>query len=211
MQGFRSFVENITEKYALKAVYTAGSAGSGKSFVSRQMFESLGFRNLNVDEVTELFSKISRERAWNIVDKRMGVWLHDFDPILIDGTGRIYSTITAQSDYLRNLGYDTYMVFVDVPKDLAWQRNISRSRVVPRNVFNDIYENVYKNLKKYKEYFRDDLIIIKNAHMENLYDLKSKAVNLISRSNPGSKRESVLARKRYLANAHLAGVTRIGY
>jgi dephospho-CoA kinase len=216
--GFSQFVESVDEKFALKAVYMAGGAGSGKSFVANQMFGGLGFRNLDIDVIFELLAKnqhldlksptakyspdivAAHHRSKEILNRQRSNFINENDPLLIDTTSRDYEKIVNQSNELRASGYDTYMVYVHTSKEVAWERNTKRSRTVPHDVFNQIYDSVQQNVSKFKQYFGTAFLVI--DHDQEIDPriggsmLRAKALRLLSQSNSNSQRLNILNQKR---------------
>ena len=54
------------------------------------------------------------------VDGRLGV--------IIDGTGKDVNKIGRQKRLLDQIGYDTYMIFVNTSLEIAQERNMQRKR-----------------------------------------------------------------------------------
>ena len=74
-------------------------------------------------------------------------------PIVIDGTGRHYPTIEKQKAYLKSLGYDCSMVYVDVALDVAIKRNRARARSVPDDFVRQAHEELTQHREKYRRLF----------------------------------------------------------
>ena len=50
--------------------------------------------------------------------------------LVIDGTGRDYDTDFLSNEIIKELGYDTYMIFVNTSLKVALERNAKRDRSV---------------------------------------------------------------------------------
>ena len=74
---------------------------------------------------------VERARAKKVTDARKGGYLGGRLGLIIDGTGREYDKIAKQSIQLKQLGYDTHMIFVNTSLDTALERNAKRDRTVP--------------------------------------------------------------------------------
>ena len=55
-------------------------------------------------------------------------YIHGRLGLVIDGTGREFEDIHRQASYLKNIGYDTYMIFVNTSEQVALERNAARPR-----------------------------------------------------------------------------------
>lgn len=179
-QNCEELFESINDKHLFKAVFMAGGPGSGKSFVTKAMFNfnkwfasadnvmllnsdvlfELGLvkKNLSKDiqksnPTTYKIQMDIRERAKELTAKKGSAWLNGMNSIVVDGTGASYEKIKAQSDALRELGYDTYMVFVNTSLDIAKERNSKRERKLDTSVIEGLWQRVQNNIGKFQEYF----------------------------------------------------------
>jgi len=76
---------------------------------------------------------------------------------IIDGTGGRFAVIKNQAIKLNERGYETAMVFVDVPLDVAIDRQLKRGsedgRTLDEDAVTKSWTAVTKNLKPYEEFF----------------------------------------------------------
>ena len=98
--------------------------------------------------------KITKTRRDNYVEGRIG--------LIIDGTGRDYDKIASQSKDLRQLGYDTHMIFVNTSLDTALQRNAERARSVPESIVVKSWNDVQSNIGKFSQHFRENFVVVDN-------------------------------------------------
>jgi cytidylate kinase len=147
--------EGKNDPSIFKAVFLAGGPGSGKSFVASQVTGGFGLKMVNSDTLFEILSKekgldlknfpdaeemernSARNQAKSLTKKQMANYLRGRLGIVIDGTGKDFSKIKKQKDSLANIGYDTYMIFVNTSLDVALQRNNERARTVPEKIVTD--------------------------------------------------------------------------
>lgn len=98
---------------------------------------------------------------------------------VIDGTGKDYNKIKGHRQLYQDLGYDTYMVFVNTSKEVALERNQMRDRKLPPDMVALMWEEVQQNLGKFQKLFGSDrLIIVDNSSYdnENLLDQIEKEI-----------------------------------
>jgi len=89
-------------------------------------------------------------------DSRLGV--------IIDGTGDNYSKIERKKLALEELGYDTYMIFVNTTLEVAQERNAGRGRVLPTKLVEEIWTDVQANLGAFQRLFgNSNLQIVDNT------------------------------------------------
>ena len=77
---------------------------------------------------------VVRSRAKDITSKQKANYIEGRLGLIIDGTGREAEKILYQKRQLEELGYDTYMIFVNTSLDVALQRNAERARSVNEKI-----------------------------------------------------------------------------
>jgi hypothetical protein len=102
--------------------------------------------------------KTTLKKQDNYVDGRLG--------LIIDGTGGNYDKIAKQSIGLRQLGYDTHMIFVNTSLDTALERNAKRDRTVPKSVAITKWKDVQANMGKFSQHFKRNFIVVDNNNSE---------------------------------------------
>ncbi len=174
--------EGVYDPSIFKAIFMAGGPGSGKSYVSNKVTAGLGMKVVNSDDIFEIFLKKAgmtttakdifsdkgqeiRGSAKNVTSKRMKLYLEGRLGLLIDGTGKDYANIKKKADRLRDLGYDTYMVFVNTSLEIAQERNAARSRKLDPKEVEKMWRAVQENIGKFQKYFgaRNMIIVDNNA------------------------------------------------
>ena len=182
---FRQFVEAAEdEEYAFKAVFTAGGPGSGKSYLSRIMFPY--FMMGDSDRIQVLLSKArtlpvvpdrnhprypeimrAMYRAQELNRIRVSeFWATQGYPIIINTTGRSIEQIQTINNSLKQLGYDTGMVFVRTALDTAIQRNRTRPQFGGHGAEEDYLINAWHtaqaNINAFRRIFGSRFVIIDN-------------------------------------------------
>jgi len=193
--------EGVYDPSIFKAIFMAGGPGSGKSYVSNKVTAGLGMKVVNSDDIFEIFLKKAgmtttakdifsdkgqeiRGRAKGVTSKRMKLFLDSRLGLLIDGTGKDYDNIKKKSDRLKELGYDTYMVFVNTSLEIAQERNAARSRKLDPKEVEKMWRSVQENIGKFQKYFgaRNMIIVDNNAADENyLTDVYKQVKKLIKK------------------------------
>ena len=179
MKTFRELQEGVYDPNIFKAFFLAGGPGSGKSYVARRTTGGMGLRVVNSDDAFESLLKkaglslkmppeqevpreVVRGRAKELTAKRKGNYLEGRLGLIIDGTGREFDKIQSQARQLQELGYDTYMIFVNTSLDVALQRNAERPRRVPESIVIKSWKDVQSNLGKFNNFFGSGMIIVDN-------------------------------------------------
>jgi len=194
MKYFNELQEGVYDPNIFKAFFIAGGPGSGKSFVVRRTTGGLGLRVINSDDAFEHQLKkanlslkmpaseteprdIVRARAKQTTASRKAGYLEGRLGIIIDGTGRDYDKIAKEATQLQQLGYDTYMIFVNPSLDVALERNAMRPRSIPEKIVTKSWRDVQQNLGKFSQFFRQGLVIVDNNDAgDDVFNLVSKQI-----------------------------------
>ena len=84
--------------------------------------------------------------------------------LVIDGTGDNYEKIKKKKAALEELGYDTYMIFVNTSEEVALERNRKRERKLPDELVSQIWGDVQKNLGRFQSLFgAENINIVDNT------------------------------------------------
>lgn len=178
--------EGVDDPAIFKAIFMAGGPGSGKSFVIKKAgLSALGFKLVDSDAVfkykldkaglpatpevifsaegqqlRDLAKQLTRVRTDLYYDGRLGV--------ILDGTGKKYTTIKTQKDAHEALGYDTLMIMVNTSLETAIRRDSQRERKLGAKEVTSMWNDVQQNIGKYQNLFGDNFIIIDNNDDSNI-------------------------------------------
>lgn len=83
--------------------------------------------------------------------------------MIIDGTGDDVAKIKKQKQRAEELGYDTYMVFVNTSLEVAQARNAKRSRSLPESLVTEIWKECQHNLGAFQTLFSGNFRIVDNT------------------------------------------------
>ena len=106
------------------------------------------------DKLRDRAKVVTKMKQDNYVDGRLG--------LVIDGTGADYDKIVRQSIGLKQLGYDTHMIYVNTSLDVALDRNSKRERKVSTSIATKLWKDVQSNLGKFSQHFRRNMIVVDN-------------------------------------------------
>ena len=202
---FQDLQEGLYDPNIFKAFFLAGGPGSGKSFVTNRAFGGTGLKPINSDNAFERSLKknglslkmpedeaeardIIRDRAKAVTSTQMDLSIKGRLGLVIDGTGRDYDKIKQQKALLDQLGYDSYMIFVNTTLDVALERNSKRERSVPEYITRKSHAIVQGNIGKFQNTFgMGNMIIIDNSKDDKeltnqIMDRCSKAVSKLLRN-----------------------------
>jgi dephospho-CoA kinase len=179
METFHELQEGLYDPNIFKAFFLAGGPGSGKSYVAKKSTGGTGLKTVNSDDAFEhLLTKaglslkmppeeteprdVVRDKAKELTAKVQKNYLEGRLGLIIDGTGRESEKILRQKAKLEELGYDTYMIFVNTSLDVALKRNTERSRSVSEAIVVKSWKDVQANIGKFSNMFRQGFIVVDN-------------------------------------------------
>jgi predicted kinase len=164
-----------------KAIFLAGPAGSGKTFVTKQLLPS-NLTIINVDDTYEEllraaglgtkiadFSQDQLSQAAKLMGSAQKATKEKYaqlstakNNIVIDGTGAASKPLLKKKADLESLGYDTLMLMIWVSPYTSLERNASRDRALPPAIVLRTWRDVNKNVELYRGIFGEDFILINN-------------------------------------------------
>jgi cytidylate kinase len=177
MIGLVSLLKEIQGKP--KAIFMAGPAGSGKSFIASKLIPS-NFNSINSDDTYEELLKATglglkqkdftpdqlsqaaklQSVARKETDKKYQELTKNLQNVIIDGTGAATKPLLKKKEELEALGYDTFMVMTFVPVLVSLERNIQRDRSLMPSIVLRTWRDVNKNIDTYKKTFGDNISIV---------------------------------------------------
>ena len=179
MKTFQELQEGLYDPNIFTAFFLAGGPGSGKSYVAGKATSGSGLKSVNSDDAFEhMLNKaglslkmppeeteprdVVRGRAKEVTAKKQKNFVEGRLGLIIDGTGRDVDKILRQKAKLDELGYDTYMIFVNTSLDVALQRNAERPRSVAEPIVVKSWKDVQNNIGKFSNIFRQGFIVVDN-------------------------------------------------
>ena len=141
-------------------VVLVGGSGVGKSFVLKNVIPITG-KVFNPDLWIEMAAKTkgldlkdpeATSELHKTISPRNKAFMKSFletlgaskkPNVILDSTGRslIGSVLPLLPD-MKKRGYKTTLVYVFADKSVAWQRNLQRDRVVPKEIFDKIHDTI---------------------------------------------------------------------
>jgi predicted ABC-type ATPase len=184
--------EGIEDFGSFKAVFMAGSPGSGKSTVRSELFGGLGLKVVDADEIRgaylkmgkagdyDVFGDVVRRQRQSYMDQRLG--------IIMDTTAWWLPGVRSTTEQLRELGYDVGMVHVFTPLHVALERVRRRAAATGREVPEDEvvkrFEGLKHNIGQYTEMFGDNYWFVDNSSSRPRTDPVKRDITRWLRSQP---------------------------
>jgi predicted kinase len=164
-----------------KAIFLAGPAGSGKSYISSQLIPN-SFTVINSDDTYEELLKASgiglkqkdftpdqlsqaskfQAQARKTTQDKFVKSIENKNNIVIDGTGAASGPILKKKQQLEDLGYETLMLMIYVSPLTSLERNQERERSLMPGIVLRTWRDVNKNIETYKQAFGNNFILLNN-------------------------------------------------
>ena len=164
-----------------KAIFLAGPAGSGKTYISKQLIPS-SLQVINSDDTYEELLKASgiglkqkdftpdqlsqaaklQAQARKVTQDKLAQSIESKNNIIIDGTGAASKPILTKKQQLEDLGYETLMLMIYVSPLTSLERNQNRDRSLMPGIVLRTWRDVNKNISTYEQAFGDNFILLNN-------------------------------------------------
>jgi predicted kinase len=164
-----------------KAIFLAGPAGSGKSYISSKLIPNT-FTVINSDDTYEELLKASgiglkqkdftpdqlsqagklQAQARKVTQDKLDKSIEGKNNIVIDGTGAASNPVLKKKQQLEDLGYETLMLMIYVSPLTSLERNQKRDRSLMPGIVLRTWRDVNKNIETYKEMFGNNFILLNN-------------------------------------------------
>ena len=210
--------EGVYDPGIFKAFFLAGGPGSGKTFVTRAGFGGRGLKLVNSDaaferamkkaglslkmpDAEEYFRNIVRAKAKMTTATQLDTYMQGRLGLVIDATGRDINVINTQKRMLDQIGYDSYMIFVNTSLDVALERNKNRPRSIPEYIVTNSWNGVQRNIGQFQRIFSPNrMLIVDNNRSEK--ELVTITLNTAAKFIRSQLRQSPqnLTAKQWIAN-----------
>jgi predicted kinase len=204
----------VYDKGIFKAMFFAGLPGAGKSYTLNKITDgSIEPRIVNFDKYAEFLGKqhnIPDVGAYSedwFIDKsktmtisQLAVYINSMLPMFIDSTSNKMNRVLYREGLLRFFGYDSGMIYINTPLEVAMERAKKRNRSVPESFIKSVYRSMQENIDYYRTHF-DLFVEIQNGDGELTNDAILQAYRKVSSffkediKNPVGKRNKEKAEK----------------
>lgn len=159
--------EGVYDPNIFKAIFVVGSPGAGKSYMIDKlgltsyglklvdsdvafthMLKKVNGDNLKLDTIPSSIRDPIRSDATDITDRIEMQYAEGRLGLIIAGTAADIEKVKSKRDRLVELGYDTYIVFVNTTLEVSLARNRKRERSIPEDVVIDKWNRYNANSNK---------------------------------------------------------------
>ena len=122
-----------------------------------------------------------RKFAKDLTAERRRLYQNGRLGMIIDGTGDDYQKIAREKAELEEIGYQTYMIFVNTTLEVALERNENRDRVLPASIVQASHREVNQNIGAFQGLFGSSnfMIVDNNQYQDEKQATKRFGMNPI--------------------------------
>jgi predicted kinase len=174
--------KSATASFASSGLKLVNSDSSFEALLKKNGIDPKDLAKIEAEDPT-LWDRITKEpdgirgQAKNITKKQQTFYEAGRLGMIIDGTGDEVLKIKKKKAHAEDLGYDTFMIFVNTSLEVALKRNAERDRTLPENLVTQIWKDCQNNLGKFQSMFSGNFIIVDNTIYGPIHSNIQKAVN----------------------------------
>lgn len=200
--------EGPYDRYNFRSIFLCGAPGSGKTTIEHLLgLQTLGLKSLNVDKTIMYLQSLNHSypQAGQTTEKRLNLYADNYLGLIANATGRNADSIIRLNKKLKENYYNTFMLFIEVDKNIAQQRIKSRpvtsnnpediNRKVDLDYFEEAYENTSKNIDLYKLLFGNTFALVHNNNEDiDINELNSarKKINKFLLTPPSIEAQAIM-------------------
>src|SRR5210317_1040961 len=141
----QSGLKMVNSDKELKFLLNKYGFGTNLDALPDEVFQNLTGDGPDASGLRKCAKDLTAERRRLYQNGRLGM--------IIDGTGDDYQKIAREKKELEEIGYQTYMIFVNTTLEVALERNEERDRVLPEKIVSDSHKEVNRNIGAFQGLF----------------------------------------------------------
>ena len=141
----QSGLKMVNSDKELKFLLNKYGFGTNLDALPDEVFQNLTGDGPDSSGLRKFAKDLTAERRRLYQNGRLGM--------IIDGTGDDYQKIAREKKELEDIGYQTYMIFVNTTLEVALDRNEKRDRVLPASIVQASHREVNQNIGAFQGLF----------------------------------------------------------
>ena len=168
----QSGLKMVNSDKELKFLLNKYGFGTNLDALPDEVFQNLTGDGPDSSGLRQFAKELTAERRRLYQNGRLGM--------IIDGTGDDYQKIAREKAQLEEIGYQTYMIFVNTTLEVALQRNELRDRVLPASIVQASHREVNQNIGGFQGLFgRNNFMIVDNNQHKTEEEAKKRFKMLV--------------------------------
>ena len=161
----------------LKFLLNKYGFGTDLDSLPDEVFQNLTGDGPDASGLRKFAKSLTKQRQKLYTEGRLGM--------IIDGTGDDYNKISAEKKELEEIGYDTFMIFVNTTLEVALERNENRDRVLPKSIVEASHREVTKNIGGFQGLFGGSNFLIVDNNQDLKEEQAQKRFNMLVKKGIG--------------------------
>ena len=141
----QSGLKMVNSDKELKFLLNKYGFGTNLDALPDEVFQNLTGDGPDSSGLRKFAKDLTAERRRLYQNGRLGM--------IIDGTGDDFQKIAREKAQLEEIGYQTYMIFVNTTLEVALERNENRDRVLPASIVQASHREVNQNIGAFQGLF----------------------------------------------------------
>ena len=175
----------------LKFLLNKYGFGTDLDSLPDEVFQNLTGDGPDASGLRKFAKSLTKQRQKLYTEGRLGM--------IIDGTGDDFRKISMEKKELEEIGYDTYMIFVNTTLEVALRRNENRDRVLPRSIVEASHREVTKNIGGFQGLFGGSNFLIVDNNQDLKEEQAQKRFNMLVKKGIGQFIRRPIKNKRGLS------------
>jgi len=168
----QSGLKMVNSDKELKFLLNKYGFGTNLDALPDEVFQNLTGDGPDASGLRKFAKDLTAERRRLYQNGRLGM--------IIDGTGDDYQKIAREKKELEDIGYDTYMIFVNTTLEVALERNENRDRVLPKSIVSASHKEVNRNIGAFQGLFGSgNFMIVDNNQYKSESEAKKRFKMLV--------------------------------
>ena len=167
----QSGLKMVNSDKELKFLLNKYGFGTNLDALPDEVFQNLTGDGPDSSGLRKFAKDLTAERRRLYQNGRLGM--------IIDGTGDDFRKIAAEKKQLEEIGYQTYMIFVNTTLEVALERNENRERVLPKSIVQQSHQEVNRNVGAFQGLFGSSNFMIVDNNQYQTEDQAKKRFKML--------------------------------
>ena len=187
----QSGMKMVNSDKELKFLLNKYGFGTNLDALPDEVFKNLTGSGPDASGLRKFAKELTGQRRKLYQDGRLGM--------IIDGTGDDFQKIAGEKAQLEEIGYQTYMIFVNTTLEVALQRNELRDRVLPKSIVSDSHKEVNRNIGAFQGLFGSGNFMVVDNNQAKTEEQAKKRFKMLVKQGLGKFIKAPIKNKKALS------------
>ena len=184
----QSGMKMVNSDKELKFLLNKYGFGTNLDALPDEVFQNLTGDGPDSSGLRKFAKDLTAQRRKLYQDGRLGM--------IIDGTGDDFQKIAREKAQLEEIGYQTYMIFVNTTLEVALERNENRDRVLPASIVQASHREVNQNIGAFQGLFGSgNFMVVDNNQYKTEAEAKKRFKMLVKQGLSSFLKKPITSKK----------------